>query len=80
MNTRILSAVLPTLLMMLTSNVRADDKPNDNAKMTDGAKMKKQCDDMKGMDMSKMSAAEHEAMKKCQQATPPKQDDKKPKY
>lgn len=33
------------------------------------AQMKKQCDDMKNTDMSKMSSTEHDAMmKKCKEA------------
>lgn len=70
MTARILSAGVSTLLLMASPNLlAAEDKPSDSAKKTDDAQMKKQCNDMRNMDMSKMSAAEHEAMmKKCKEA------------
>lgn len=65
MSTHLLRAGLSAMLLLISTSLWAADPPNDNAKATD-AQTKKQCADMKNMDMSKMSAAEHDAMmKKC---------------
>jgi hypothetical protein len=77
MSTHLLRAGLSAMLLLISTNLWAADPPNDTAKKTDDAQMKKQCADMKNMDMSKMSAAEHDAMmKKCKEMM--QKDKKKP--
>jgi hypothetical protein len=71
MCTRPLSAALAAILMTASSlSIAQAPEPQDPKQATqpaDQAQLKKQCEDMKKQDMSKMSAAEHEAMmKKCQ--------------
>ena len=80
MTTRIVSTALSTLLLIGSSPLwAAEEKPPASAKQTDEAQMKKHCDDMmKGKDMSKMSAAEHEAMmKKCREMMKQQDADRK---
>ena len=77
MNIRALSAVLSPALLAISLNASAQN-PKEPAKPADEAQMRKQCEDMKNMDMSKMSAAEHEAMmKRCKEMMD--KDKKKPK-
>jgi hypothetical protein len=74
MNTRIASAALSTLLLIGASTLyAAEEKPAESSKKTEDAKMKKRCDEMmKNMDMSKMTAAEHDAMmKQCMEGKRP---------
>lgn len=77
MNTRIVSAALSTLLLIGASTLYAAEERPAESKKTEDAKMKKHCDEMmKNMDMSKMTAAEHEAMmKQCMEGKRP--DNKK---
>ena len=66
MSTHLLRAGLSATLLLISTSLWADDTPKDTAQKTDHAQTKKQCADMKKMDMSKMTAAEHDAMmKKC---------------
>jgi hypothetical protein len=77
MSTRVLSAVLAATLA-ISSNLSAAENPKDTAQAADQAQLRKQCEDMKGMDMSKMSTGEHDAMmKKCKDVMA--KDKEKPK-
>ncbi len=81
MTTRIVHVGLSALLLMTSSILwAAEEKPRESAKQTDQAQMKKRCDEMmKDMDMSKMSAAEHEAMmKRCREMRQQEDAKKKP--
>lgn len=80
MTTRILSTALSALLLLGSSAVgAAEEKPPHGPKQADDVQMKKHCDEMmKGKDMSKMSAAEHEAMmKRCREMMKQQDADKK---
>lgn len=79
MNTRVLSTVLFPALLAISLSVSAQN-PKETTKPADEAQMRKQCEDMKNMDMSKMSAAEHEAMmKRCQEMMDKDKNKQKPK-
>ena len=78
MSTRSFMGLLAMGLLAVSSKVWAQQPPKEPAKPADEAQMRKQCEDMKNMDMSKMSAAEHEAMmKRCKEMMD--KDKKKPK-
>ena len=80
MNTRPLTALSVAVLLALSASVWAQENSKEPAKPADQAQMKKQCEDMKHMDMSKMSPQEHEAMmKRCRQMMERDKEKQKPK-